>query len=625
MVAITAAQKAEAGSWYVFGDSLSDNGNIMRLTGVTYPAAPYYGSRFSNGPVWAEYFPSLAGLNFKASNDYAVGGAFTGPISLGGLTFNNLINTETTAFPTLPSIQTEIASFAAAGGHFGAGDVVGLWGGANNYFAAASLVQANPTQATAIVTTQVGTAISQLGADAQALIGLGARTLIVPNLPPLGLTPSYNTSAQGIALGNAFSSAHDTYLPQEMALLHAQTGANIIVLNEAQLFSQVVANPSAYGFSNVTQACINVTSCVTGTTAQQNTYLFWDTVHPTTAAHLIIAEYAADAYHNFQSLTVPAEIAVSGAENFATLLDNRMDALRWGASGFSMAMPSTAGGGVAPNPGNPLSAFITGSYGTGTRNTTASGSGYSYDDGTIAGGVDYRFSPVFTGGIAFGYGINNASINGGGSAEDDSYQMGVYGVAAGDHLFLKFQGTLARDTYSLKTPGVIGGNITASPDGETYRIGLETGYVFHGLHQIDWGPVAGVRYTNVDVHHYTQAGDAVLTESVGSQTYQRAIVDGGLQGATTVTLGSLVLKPYASAKVEARIGSTGSFTSVFTDEPLVPLTSTYQHEPSFWGLFGVGVTGQVNNQIAVSANFTGTAFKSNGNDFTFGANVSYRF
>ncbi|OYV66503.1 MAG: hypothetical protein B7X09_03565, partial [Acidiphilium sp. 21-66-27] len=75
-----APARAQApGSLYVFGDSLSDNGNIPRLTGVPYPPPPYVGYRFSNGPVWAEYLPGLTGLNFKPSNDYAVGGAFAGP------------------------------------------------------------------------------------------------------------------------------------------------------------------------------------------------------------------------------------------------------------------------------------------------------------------------------------------------------------------------------------------------------------------------------------------------------------------------------------------------------------------------------------------------------------------
>src|SRR5438552_1130863 len=39
---------------YVFGDSLSDAGNVYTLTFHTYPAPPYWSGRFSSGPVWVE-------------------------------------------------------------------------------------------------------------------------------------------------------------------------------------------------------------------------------------------------------------------------------------------------------------------------------------------------------------------------------------------------------------------------------------------------------------------------------------------------------------------------------------------------------------------------------------------
>ncbi|HDV5785644.1 TPA: hypothetical protein RJD83_002616 [Legionella pneumophila] len=40
----------------VFGDGLSDNGNLYAYTNHRRPASPaYYNGRFSNGPVWVEY------------------------------------------------------------------------------------------------------------------------------------------------------------------------------------------------------------------------------------------------------------------------------------------------------------------------------------------------------------------------------------------------------------------------------------------------------------------------------------------------------------------------------------------------------------------------------------------
>src|SRR4029079_65507 len=41
----------------ILGDSLSDNGNVFKLLFKIIPKCPpYYEGRFTNGPVWAEYF-----------------------------------------------------------------------------------------------------------------------------------------------------------------------------------------------------------------------------------------------------------------------------------------------------------------------------------------------------------------------------------------------------------------------------------------------------------------------------------------------------------------------------------------------------------------------------------------
>ena len=57
------ATRAYAGlppAWFdqiiVFGDSVTDSGNVWELTDRKEPASPpYFEGRFSNGPVWVEY------------------------------------------------------------------------------------------------------------------------------------------------------------------------------------------------------------------------------------------------------------------------------------------------------------------------------------------------------------------------------------------------------------------------------------------------------------------------------------------------------------------------------------------------------------------------------------------
>src|SRR5262245_1866124 len=66
----------------VFGDSLSDVGNISNATFGTNPGPYYWNGRFSNGPVYTETLATGLGLPAMArstagGNDYAYGGAQT--------------------------------------------------------------------------------------------------------------------------------------------------------------------------------------------------------------------------------------------------------------------------------------------------------------------------------------------------------------------------------------------------------------------------------------------------------------------------------------------------------------------------------------------------------------------
>jgi len=51
----------------IFGDSLSDNGNLYAQTKKLVPdARQYYQGRFSNGPVWVEYLADTLQIDGSA-------------------------------------------------------------------------------------------------------------------------------------------------------------------------------------------------------------------------------------------------------------------------------------------------------------------------------------------------------------------------------------------------------------------------------------------------------------------------------------------------------------------------------------------------------------------------------
>ena len=152
----------------VFGDSLSDNGNSLFLFSVPQP--PYYNGRWSNGPNWVDYFPSVAHHFPTVAAYFPHPGNRNGTDFAGGGSVSaDLLEFEPTGFPA--QIQAYLAS---TGGRACADDLYVIWIGANDFAAGVS------PSATA---ENIRRGIVQLR---QA----GARAFVVITVPDISLTPT---------------------------------------------------------------------------------------------------------------------------------------------------------------------------------------------------------------------------------------------------------------------------------------------------------------------------------------------------------------------------------------------------------------------------------------------------
>ncbi|BAY79092.1 GDSL family lipase (plasmid) [Nostoc linckia NIES-25] len=284
---------------YVFGDSLSDTGNVFNATnGVIPPSPTYFNGRFSNGPVWVEYLASKLGLTFNPKNNFAFGGATTGLENL-GLSF-------------LPGLKQQINEFTTLNKSADRDALYIIWAGTNDYLEYFFNETPNPTES-----------VANLSAAITSLAAVGAEDILVVNLPDLGKFPVTGGNIQTASILSSFTNAHNSNLAATINSLNQQLSpeANIIPFDVNSLFNRIIAEPDEFGFTNVTDSCVGELSVVPievpvkPVVCEPDKFLFWDEIHSTTATNQLIGEFAFFALKSTsvpESSTLLGVLAVSG-------------------------------------------------------------------------------------------------------------------------------------------------------------------------------------------------------------------------------------------------------------------------------------------------------------------------
>jgi outer membrane lipase/esterase len=276
----------------IFGDSLSDSGNnSLALTGGMtgapqvvandgyVPSLPYSPSgTYSNGPVWASSFAAQLGMPMSAlpsltgvGTNFAFGGAKTsvnGPPNQGGFPF---------------SLSTQVGmAIGGMGGQLPNSALYVVAGGGNDARAALEALGANPSFAQVVAgISQVSAAFAiDVGNIVDTLQAAGAQNIVVWNAPNLGAAPAVRAQGAGAAgLATLMTASMNSALDYRLS-----TETGVTTFDLFGMVSSIAANPGAYGLDNVTNACGALVNNCNPATA-----LFWDGIHPTAAAHLILA------------------------------------------------------------------------------------------------------------------------------------------------------------------------------------------------------------------------------------------------------------------------------------------------------------------------------------------------
>jgi phospholipase/lecithinase/hemolysin len=248
---------------YVFGDSYCDVGNLFAATGDTYPPAPYYRGRFSDGPIWLDHVAGFLHVPLTPAllggTDYAFGGAWaTAPQPLGT--------------GVIPSVPEQVGLYLQQ--HGGKADPNALYiieGGGND-------IVDTTTGSPQVLGYQIAL---NLVASEQTLRKAGARHFVIPNLFNVGFLP---VAAGKVAFASAASTAANKGLSELLAAEEEIEGVHILRMDVFSLMNAVQTDPTHFGFTDITDPCLTTVLC-----SDPDHTFFWDTFHPTLFGHSFFA------------------------------------------------------------------------------------------------------------------------------------------------------------------------------------------------------------------------------------------------------------------------------------------------------------------------------------------------
>jgi phospholipase/lecithinase/hemolysin len=215
----------------VFGDSLSDNGNMYKYSFHMVPhSPPYYKGRFTNGQVWSELLSKQSFTPSIHLNDYAVGGA--GAILSDKEVLPYTLWTELSDYFVKDSLKKINSTLYV------------VWIGANNYLNAPTNIEG--------ITTSV---VKGISSGINRLLKSHAKMIVIGNLPDLGYMPESEKNGTK-QVTHDLTVAHNEKLYQlYQRLTQEHPEVTFVYVDIFSLFNKALANPSTFGLSDTNHPC----------------------------------------------------------------------------------------------------------------------------------------------------------------------------------------------------------------------------------------------------------------------------------------------------------------------------------------------------------------------------------
>ncbi len=271
---MSAATAAPINQVVVFGDSLSDTGNLYAYMQHQFPPSPpYYEGRASNGPLWIEHVLAHYYPNDRDAHvlNYACGG--TGVEDEDDDEDGDDVE-ETFMFSLGAQVKAYLRSVDKQAN---ASSLYVVWTGANNY-----------TRVHDHLDEEVNFTISGIKRSLEMIVEAGAKHIMVTGLPNIGISPKAR-EFNNVDQMHYVSNQHNMKLEAEIETFRLlYPDIEWLYFDVNQIFLTAVNHPEHYGLTNVADSCRNMETVL----SHCDTYLFFDASHPSARAHQYIGKSA---------------------------------------------------------------------------------------------------------------------------------------------------------------------------------------------------------------------------------------------------------------------------------------------------------------------------------------------
>lgn len=518
---IGAAQAGSYSNIYFYGDSLTDSGVYRPILGN-----PTY-DHFSTNPgtVWSQ--------NLGANYGFAVSPAYAAQPSTDPVVFSqiesgnnfatgsariNLATTTPASGALIPPVSTQVTHMLARG-PLDPNALYTISGGHNDVFAQLS-AGSNAAAVAGIVT-----AANDLMAQVSRLQSAGARHLIVVGIMDMTKTPIASMPgdvSDPLLLGDLVSSFN-------ASLESGLAGKDLLYFNTGKMLNTVIANPAAYGFTNVTDAATLSSLGNPPDAGKETGYLFADIRHPSVQFHKIMSDWIYTSLEGASRVGTMSLVPLGRSGAQWRSIDGRFNEFQnFGYKGQGF--------------------FVTGDYASSQKDAYAGAPSVEGSGGSLIMGYEKAFSDQLFAGITLGYGNAPFDLgNNQGSVKYNEWAVSAFASRKFGAFYANGVVTYSWLDYESKR-NIALGPVNTSEQGDTRgdQVGVkgQVGYNFT-LGNVIHGPLLGLAWERVNVNGFSEKSNSVTAMTFGDQTRESLRSRLGWQIAAETSLGNVKVRPYA--------------------------------------------------------------------------------